>query len=345
MLKELNSFLTGVQASPYRFSFSSLYSATKGFTKVLGSGGCGTVYEGMLHNGMKLAVKKLSTQHGQKEFVTEVSALGNISHINIVKLYGFCADASHRLLVYELMPNGSLDRWIFSDNKDKLDWKLRHSIALDTARGLAYLHEESRDSIIHLDIKPQNILLGDKFEAKVADFGMAKLLMDRDQNGVVTGVRGTPGYLAPEWLLHSTATKKCDVYSYGMVLLELIGGRKNLDCSKMESPLSWYFPAWAMSEIRKGNTMQVVDPSVKDSADTRQAKNMIHIAFWCTQDDPAARPTMDAVVRMLESEEEIEEPPLTFQFDVQAPGILTITSSGDIATFTYITKNPLAHEP
>ncbi|EFJ33865.1 hypothetical protein SELMODRAFT_71170, partial [Selaginella moellendorffii] len=104
------------------------------------------------------------------EFVTEVSALGNISHINIVKLYGFCADASHRLLVYELMPNGSLDRWIFSDNKDKLDWKLRHSIALDTARGLAYLHEESRDSIIHLDIKPQNILLGDKFEAKVADF-------------------------------------------------------------------------------------------------------------------------------------------------------------------------------
>ncbi|XP_024521613.1 G-type lectin S-receptor-like serine/threonine-protein kinase SD2-5 [Selaginella moellendorffii] len=105
MLDELNSFLTGVQASPYRFSFSSLYSATKGFTKVLGSGGCGTVYEGMLHNGMKLAVKKLSTQHGQKEFVTEVSALGNISHINIVKLYGFCADASHRLLVYELMPN------------------------------------------------------------------------------------------------------------------------------------------------------------------------------------------------------------------------------------------------
>ncbi|EFJ06799.1 hypothetical protein SELMODRAFT_6842, partial [Selaginella moellendorffii] len=160
-----------------------------------GQGGYSTVYEGVLDNKMKLAVKKLSAQHAQKQFIAEVQALGGISHINIVKLHGFCAEASHRLLVYEFMPNGSLDRWIFSDSKNKLDWKLRHSIALDTARGLAYLHEESRDSIIHLDIKPQNILLGDKFEAKVADFGMAKLLMDKDENGVLTGVRGTPGYL------------------------------------------------------------------------------------------------------------------------------------------------------
>ncbi|XP_024537826.1 G-type lectin S-receptor-like serine/threonine-protein kinase SD2-5 [Selaginella moellendorffii] len=331
LLREVSSFLTRVEASPFQFSYRGLYSATKGFTTVLGQGGYSTVYEGVLHNKMKLAVKKLSAQHAQKQFIAEVQALGGISHINIVKLHGFCAEASHRLLVYEFMPNGSLDRWIFSDSKNKLDWKLRHSIALDTARGLAYLHEESRDSIIHLDIKPQNILLGDKFEAKVADFGMAKLLMDKDENGVLTGVRGTPGYLAPEWLMHSTATKKCDVYSYGMVLLELIGGRRNLDCSKVDT----YFPAWAMREVQRGNAMEVVDPSIRASADAAKAKNLIHAAFWCVQEDPATRPTMDAVVRMLESEEEIEPPPLNFHFDVQAPGILSIAVDGDGTTFSY----------
>ncbi|EFJ35790.1 hypothetical protein SELMODRAFT_79019, partial [Selaginella moellendorffii] len=291
--------------------------------------------EGVLRDGKKLAVKKLHSNKGQKQFIAEVASLGTISHVNIVRLCGFCAELSHRLLVYEFMPNGSLDKWIFRNQEAPLDWDRRYSIALGTARGLAYLHEESREPIIHLDIKPQNILLDENFEAKVGDFGMAKLLMSRDVTQVITGVRGTPGYLAPEWLLSNTATKKCDVYSYGMVLLELIGGRKNLDPAKIDSELSFFFPAWAVNEVKQGRLLSVVDPKIRDGVDNQGAERMVKVAFWCIQENPADRPTMDAVIQMLEGRQEIAEPPLIFRFAVEAPGIISIKASSNSIALGY----------
>jgi serine/threonine protein kinase len=167
---------------------------------------------------------------GKKEFRSEVSVIGSIHHIHLVKLHGFCVEGSHRLLAYEYMSNGSLERWIFqsSDEKPNLDWSKRFDIALGTARGLAYLHQDCESKIVHCDIKPENVLLDDQFLAKVSDFGLAKL-MTREQSHVFTTLRGTRGYLAPEWITNYAISEKSDVYSYGMVLLEIIGGRRNFD--------------------------------------------------------------------------------------------------------------------
>ena len=171
-----------------------------------------------------------------KSFLAEVETIGNLHHFNLVRLIGFCAEKSHRLLVYEYMSNGSLDRWVFHKNLEMLlDWQQRKKIIIDIARGLTYLHDDYRQKIVHLDIKPHNILLDENFNAKVADFGLSKLV-DRDQNQVVTTMRGTPGYMAPEWL-SSTITEKVDVYSFGVVLLEILCGRRNVDRSQPEEAM------------------------------------------------------------------------------------------------------------
>uniref|UniRef100_A0A8R7RA34 non-specific serine/threonine protein kinase n=1 Tax=Triticum urartu TaxID=4572 RepID=A0A8R7RA34_TRIUA len=208
-----------------RFSFKKLSECTKGFSKKLGDGGFGSVFQGELGED-KVAVKRLEgARQGKKEFLAEVETIGSIEHINLVRLIGFCAEKSERLLVYEYMSRGSLDRWIYyRHNNAPLDWCTRSRIILDIAKGLCYLHEECRHIIAHLDIKPQNILLDDNFNAKVADFGLCKLI-NRDQSKVVTMMRGTPGYLAPEWLT-SRITEKVDVYSFGVVLMEIVSGRK-----------------------------------------------------------------------------------------------------------------------
>ncbi|KAF7081504.1 hypothetical protein CFC21_085441 [Triticum aestivum] len=205
---------------PTRFSLEKLTECTRGFDKKLGEGGFGSVFEGKLGEE-RIAVKRLEgARQGKKEFLAEVETIGSIEHINLVSLIGFCAQKSERLLVYEYMSRGSLDRWIYyHHNNNPLDWCTRCRIILDIAKGLCYLHEECRRKIVHLDIKPQNILLDDNFNAKVADFGLCKLI-NRDQSKVVTVMRGTPGYLAPEWLT-SRITEKVDVYSFGVVVMEI----------------------------------------------------------------------------------------------------------------------------
>ncbi|CAK9277314.1 unnamed protein product [Sphagnum jensenii] len=208
------------------------------------------------------------------------------------------------------MANGSLDSWLFSKRKgdNMLDWSQRFNIALGTARALAYLHEECSDHIIHLDVKPENILLDHQFCPKLSDFGLAKL-MEREQSRVVTSMRGTPGYLAPEWLLpHAAVTAKTDVYSFGMVLLELISGRENTNFSLGKE--QWYFPAWAFKMVGEGRPMELFDKRLPleelEYFHKEEAVRTVHAALLCIQDNPALRPSMSRVVHMLQGHVEPE---------------------------------------
>uniref|UniRef100_A0A0E0E2S6 Receptor-like serine/threonine-protein kinase n=1 Tax=Oryza meridionalis TaxID=40149 RepID=A0A0E0E2S6_9ORYZ len=218
---------------PTRFSFVDLKSAIGDFSRKFGAGGFGSVFEGQIGD-KNVAVKRLDgVNQGKREFLAEVQTIGSINHIHLVRLIGFCAEKTHRLLVYEYMPNGSLDKWIFQNHQAApLDLETRLKIISDIARGLAYLHNDCRQTIAHLDIKPQNILLDGMFTAKISDFGLARLI-EHEQSSVMTKLRGTLGYLAPE-LLASVITEKVDVYSFGVVIMEILCGRRNLDYSQPE---------------------------------------------------------------------------------------------------------------
>ncbi|CAM0943224.1 unnamed protein product [Alopecurus aequalis] len=283
---------------PTRYSFEKLSECTEGFGTKLGEGGFGSVFEGKLGEE-RVAVKRLEgARQGKKEFLAEVENIGSIEHINLVKLIGFCAEKSERLLVYEYVSRGSLDRWIYYHPKNEpLDWCTRCRIILDIAKGLCYLHEECRQKIAHLDIKPQNILLDDNFNAKVADFGLCKLI-NRDQSKVVTVMRGTPGYLAPEWLT-SRITEKVDVYSFGVVIMEIISARKNIDNSQSEENVQ------LINILReKAQNNQLIDLIDKRRDDMvshqEEVVQMIKLAIWCLQHDNTRRPLMSTVIKVLE---------------------------------------------
>ncbi|CAL5375686.1 unnamed protein product [Camellia sinensis] len=308
-ISEEDDFLDSVSGMPVRFSYNDLCSATKDFSVKLGQGGFGSVYQGMLPDGTKIAVKKLEgIGQGKKEFRAEVSIIGSVHHVHLVNLKGFCAEGSHRLLVYEYMGNGSLDRWIFKNKRGghMLEWETRFNIALGTAKGLAYLHEECDVKIVHCDIKPENVLLDDNFMAKVSDFGLAKL-MAREESRVFTVVRGTRGYLAPEWITNYAISEKSDVYSFGMVLLEVIGGRKNYDPG--ESSETAHLPSYAFKMMEEGKLNEILDPNLDiDNTDERVITAM-KVALWCIQDDMHLRPPMAIVVQMLEGLCNVPEPP------------------------------------
>lgn len=307
-------FLDAIPGLPTRFSYRDLQLATNNFSKKLGTGGFGSVYEGVLADRTKVAVKQLeSVGQGKKEFRAEVGIIGSIHHVHLVQLRGFCAEGLHRLLVYEYMSNGSLDKCLFPavGSTKLLDWNTRYKIALGTARGLAYLHDDCREKIIHCDIKPENILLDENFTAKVSDFGLAKLL-NKEQSQVFTTMRGTRGYLAPEWLMNLAISEKSDVYSFGMVLLEIISGRKNYEPS--ENSEKCYFPAYAFSQAEHGCLDQLVDERLRGTVDIRQAIEAVRIALWCIQEEIPTRPSMTKVVQMLEGNLRVTEPPLSSQF-------------------------------
>ncbi|XP_058095514.1 G-type lectin S-receptor-like serine/threonine-protein kinase SD2-5 [Magnolia sinica] len=301
-----------VLGMPRKFSYEDLRIATDDFRVKLGEGGFGSVFKGILEDDTKIAVKQLEKiGQGMKEFLAEVETIGNIHHFNLVQLIGFCAERSHRLLVYEYMSNGSLDHWIFSENKNQvLNWQTRKKIILDIAKGLAYLHEECRQRIVHLDIKPQNILLDDSFSAKVSDFGLSKL-MDRDQSQVQTTMRGTPGYLAPEWR-QLRITLKVDIYSFGIVVLEIVCGRKNLDRSRSEP--SKHLLRLLQEKAEENRLIDIIDVSSADMQLHREeAMKMIKLAAWCLQDDHTRRPLMSMVMKVLEGAMEVE-PEISYRF-------------------------------
>ncbi|KAL6888294.1 hypothetical protein ACP4OV_009320 [Aristida adscensionis] len=293
------------------FRYVDLQRATKDFSEMLGGGGFGSVFKGVLNDSITIAVKRLDHAYqGEKQFRAEVSSLGVIQHINLVKLVGFCCEGARRLLVYEYMPNRSLDILLFQSHGAALKWATRYQIALGVARGLAYLHESCIDCIIHCDIKPQNILLGDLFVPKIADFGMAKFL-GRDFSRVITTMRGTIGYLAPEWLSGVAVTPKVDVYAYGMVLFEIISGKRNssVACS-LSSNHDFYYPVHAAQKIVEGDVNSLLDHRMYGDVNLKEVEIVCKIACWCIQDNELDRPTMGEVVQVLEGLLDISVPPM-----------------------------------
>ncbi|KAG0525759.1 hypothetical protein BDA96_06G084500 [Sorghum bicolor] len=294
------------------FKYSDLQDATKKFSEKLGAGGFGSVFKGCLSGSIAIAVKRLDgARQGEKQFRAEVNSIGIIQHINLVKLVGFCCESDKRLLVYEHMPNGSLDSHLFESYGTTLDWNIRYKIAIGVARGLAYLHHGCRDCIIHCDIKPQNILLDASFVPKIADFGMAKFL-GRDFSHVVTTMRGTIGYLAPEWISGTPITPKVDVYSYGMVLLEIISGKRNSiqhSSSDIEGQGD-YLPVQVAHKLVHGDILSIVDANLHGEVNMAEVERVCKIACWCIQDREFDRPTMIEVVQFLEGICEPEIPPM-----------------------------------
>ncbi|MCD9641573.1 hypothetical protein HAX54_027801 [Datura stramonium] len=299
-------YLDHVPGMPTRFSYDDLKAATENFNRKLGEGGFGSVFEGCLEDGTKIAVKCLDgIGQVKKSFLAEVETIGSIHHVNLVQLIGFCAEKSHRLLVYEFMSNGSLEKWIYHGKQEQiLDWNCRRKIIQDIAKGLAYLHEECRQKILHLDIKPPNILLDENHNAKLSDFGLSKLI-DRNQSQVMTTMRGTPGYLAPEWL-SGVITEKVDVYSFGIVILEILSGRRHFEASESEDQQ-------VMVHLfrKKAEEGQLVDLIDKHSEDMQFYKEEViktmQIAAWCLQSDYTKRPSMSMVVKAMEGVLDVEK--------------------------------------
>ncbi|XP_059644592.1 G-type lectin S-receptor-like serine/threonine-protein kinase LECRK4 [Cornus florida] len=292
--------------TPSLYSYNELRKATNGFREKLGQGPFGTVYKGALYKGKKLiAVKRLEkiAEEGEQELRAEMRAIGRTHHKNLVRLLGYCAEGSNRLLVYEFMSNGSLADLLFRAPR-RPDWNERVRIALNIARGILYLHEECEAPTVHCDIKPHNILMDDFWTAKISDFGLAKLLMP-DQTRTFTQVRGTRGYLAPEWQKNIPITVKVDIYSYGIVLLEIVCCRRNIEVHVSEAEevvlSNWVYKCFVDRELNK-----LVGGG---EVDKKKLEKMVKVGLWCIQDEPVLRPSMKSVVLMLEGITDIATPP------------------------------------
>lgn len=300
---------------PISFTAEELTSFTSNYSTKLGSGGFGVVYKGQFPNGVKIAVKILSSCLNKKmkaQFMTEVGTFSRTDHINLVKLYGFCNDHMMAALVYEYMEKGSLDKYLFTE-KEEIKWEKLHDIAIGTAKGIAYLHEEYEQRIIHYDIKPGNVLLDAKLSAKVADFGLARLCNPDNPNDSTSEYRGTPGYSAPEFYLREyPITHKCDVYSFGMLLFEIVGRRNNAQDSSSDN-LNW-FPKQVWEEYARGELAAMIESCGIEEKQRDKAERMCMVALWCAQDSPEARPPMSAVVKMLEGGVAIAPPPKPFLY-------------------------------
>ncbi|CAD6239522.1 unnamed protein product [Miscanthus lutarioriparius] len=296
--------------TPKRYKYSEVTKITSSLNNKLGEGGYGMVFKGRLDDGRLVAVKFLHDSKGDgEEFVNEVISIGRTSHINIVSLFGFCLEGSKRALIYEYMPNGSLDKYIYSENpKAILGWDKLYTIAIGIARGLEYLHHSCNTRIVHFDIKPQNILLDQNFHPKIADFGLAKLCHTKESKLSMTGARGTPGFIAPE--VHSrtfgVVSAKSDVYSYGMMLLEMVGGRKNVKSMAQESS-EMYFPHWIYDHFGRDDGLQACEVTRENKG---IARKMSVIGLWCIQILPMHRPTIGMVLEMFErGSDELDMPP------------------------------------
>uniref|UniRef100_A0A2N9G6T4 Protein kinase domain-containing protein n=1 Tax=Fagus sylvatica TaxID=28930 RepID=A0A2N9G6T4_FAGSY len=294
---------------PIRYSYSEIRKITKGFKDKLGEGGYGSVYKGKAKSGRLVAIKMLCNPKANgQEFISEVATIGRIHHTNVVQLIGFCAEGPKRALIYEFMPNGSLEKYIFSrEGNIPLSIEKTYEISLGVARGIEYLHQGCDMQILHFDIKPHNILLDENFTPKVSDFGLAKLYPADGSIVSLTAARGTLGYIAPELFYKNIGgvSYKADVYSFGMLLMEMAGRRKNLNAFADHSS-QIYFPTWVFDQFSQGNDIEMEDASEEEK---KIVQKMILVALWCIQMKPSDRPSMNRVVEMLEGEVECLQMP------------------------------------
>ncbi|KAL4639022.1 hypothetical protein ACB092_03G188200 [Castanea dentata] len=292
--------------SSLNFKYSTLEKATGSFHNAnkLGHGGFGTVYKGVLPDGREIAVKRLffNNRHRAGDFYNEVNIISSVEHKNLVRLLGCSCSGPESLLVYEFLPNKSLDRFIFDANRgEALNWAKRYEIIVGTAEGLVYLHENSKNRIIHRDIKASNILLDSRLSAKIADFGLARSF-EEDQSHISTAIAGTLGYMAPEYLAHGQLTEKADVYSFGVLLLEIVTGRMNNRSKTSEYTDSLITITW--KHFRSGTVEQLYDPNLMlHNHYNVNVKNeilrVLHIGLLCTQEIQSLRPTMSKALQML----------------------------------------------
>ena len=300
-----------------RYSYADIKMMTKSFNDKLGQGGYGSVYKGKLQDGCFVAVKVLKESKGNgEEFVNEVASISKTSHVNIVTLKGFCIEGSKRALIYELMPNGSLEKFIYKGNPSNsnhhLGWETLYKISIGIARGLEYLHRGCNSQILHFDIKPHNILLDENFCPKISDFGLAKICPREKSFISMVSTRGTTGYIAPEVFCRNfgRVSHKADVYSYGMMVLEMVGGRKNFDAS-VDFTSEIYFPHWIYKCLELGKELELL--GLLEEVDQESVRKMIIVSLWCIQFDPLNRPSMSRVVDMLKgSLEPLKIPPKPF---------------------------------
>ncbi|CAL8119347.1 unnamed protein product [Prunus armeniaca] len=311
---KIERFLEEYRAlKPSRYSYADIKGITDQFKDKLGEGAYGTVYKGKLSSELFVAVKVLDSSKGAGEdFINEVGAMGHIHHINVVRLVGFCADGFRRALVYEFLPNGSLQDFISSaDNKYCfLGWDKLQDIALGVAQGIEYLHQGCDHRILHFDIKPHNVLLDYNFTPKLSDFGLAKLCSKDESIVSMTTARGTMGYIAPEVFSRNfgKVSYKSDVYSFGMLLLEIIRGKKNIGATT-ENTNQDYYPEAVYNLLEEGE-----DPRIHfgEEGDDEIPMKLAIVGLWCIQWNPVDRPSMIAVVQMLEGGEKLTKPPNPF---------------------------------
>ncbi|KAI5665318.1 hypothetical protein M9H77_24641 [Catharanthus roseus] len=302
---------------PKEFSYKEIKQATKGFesTRIIGHGAFGTVYKGILpSNGDIVAVKRCSHSGGQgkAEFLSELSIIGTLRHRNLVRLQGWCHEKGEILLVYDLMPNGSLDKALF-ESRMVLPWPYRQKILLGVASALAYLHQECENQVIHRDIKTSNIMLDEGFNARLGDFGLARQI-EHDKSPDATVAAGTMGYLAPEYLLTGRATEKTDVFSYGAVVLEVASGRRPIEKEVIgvgKVGVSSNLVEWVWSLHREGRLMVAADSRLAGEFDDGEMRRVLLVGLACSHPDPMARPTMRGVVQMLVGESEVPLVPRT----------------------------------
>ncbi|CAL5339292.1 unnamed protein product [Camellia sinensis] len=289
------------------FSYDELAMATDGFSEanLLGQGGFGYVHKGVLPNGKEVAVKQLKagSRQGEREFKAEVEIISRVHHKHLVSLVGYCITGSQRMLVYEFVPNNTMEFHLHGKGRPTMDWSTRLRIAIGSAKGLAYLHEDCHPKIIHRDIKAANILLDFHFEAMVADFGLAKLCSDVDTH-ISTRVMGTFGYLAPEYASSGKLTHKSDVFSFGVVLLELITGRRPVNSSQSyanDSLVDWARPLLTQA-LEDGNFDTLVDPQLQRDYRPKEMARMVACAAACVRHSAQCRPRMSQVVRAFEGD-------------------------------------------
>ncbi|PWZ45481.1 LEAF RUST 10 DISEASE-RESISTANCE LOCUS RECEPTOR-LIKE PROTEIN KINASE-like 2.2 [Zea mays] len=354
-----------VKDRPVRFSSSQLSEFTTNYSERLGAGGFGVVYRGQIQlpagghgsssSSLAVAVKVLGSNMGRRaeeQFMAEIGTIGRTSHVNLVRLYGFCFDADLKALVYEFMPNGSLDHHLFhdhdSDQNQKLGFGKLYDVAVGTAKAVRYLHDECERRIIHYDIKPGNVLLDEAFRPKVADFGLARLCeRERTHVTMTGGGRGTPGYAAPELWMAAPATHKCDVYSYGMLLFEILGRRRNYvdddvdggarDAAIADSAERWY-PRWVWQRLERGETEALAARALAGKAGKegrKKVERLCAVALWCVQYRPDDRPSMSGVVRMLEGDEDVAAPAVSPFAHLDSDLVSSRTSTAYTTTTTF----------